>query len=157
MLRNVRKFLPRRRPHMTQSGHWHCSRLFQPGNFARYDFILSLGVAMRRHKSVKLISSTVASWPLLVFAVPALWLLTVRLLADEHGTIPVMVADFDYHDTSGEVADQRLEHAACVKAFAGMLRERLAEEDKYKILQLDCGKVTCSAASIGGTIWSRRR
>lgn len=104
---------------------------------------------MKRRRFVKLICGTIASWPVLLFAAPALWLLTVRLLADKHGAIPVMVADFDYHDTSGEVADQRVEHAARVKAFAGMLRERLAEEDKYKILQLDCGKVTCSAGTVG--------
>ena len=84
-----------------------------------------------------------------LFAAPTLWLLTVRLLADEHGAIPVVVADFDYHDTSGEVADQRVEHAARVKVFACMLRERLAEEGKYKVLRTDCDKVACSAGSIG--------
>ena len=67
---------------------------------------------MKRRRFVKLICGTIASWPVLLFAAPAFWLLTVRLLADEHGAIPVVVADFDYHDTSGEVADQRMEHAA---------------------------------------------
>ena len=90
---------------------------------------------MKRRRFVKLICGTIASWPVLLFAAPALWLLTVRLLADEHGAIPVVVADFDYHDTSGEVADQRVEHAARVKVFARMLRERLAEEGKYKVLR----------------------
>lgn len=104
---------------------------------------------MKRRRFVKLICGTIASWPVLLFAAPALWLLTVRLLADEHGAIPVVVADFDYHDTSGEVADQRVEHAARVKVFARMLRERLAEEGKYKVLRLDCDKVACSAGSIG--------
>ena len=75
---------------------------------------------MKRRKFVKLICGTIASWPVLLFAAPALCLLTVRLLADERGAIPVVVADFDYHDTSGEVADQRMEHAARVKVFARM-------------------------------------
>ena len=104
---------------------------------------------MKRRRFVKLICGTIASWPVLLFAAPALWLLTVRLLADEHGAIPVVVADFDYHDTSGEVADQRVEHAARVKEFALVLRERLAEEGKYKVLRLDCDKVACSAGSTG--------
>ena len=104
---------------------------------------------MKRRRFVKLICGTIASWPVLLFAAPTLWLLTVRLLADEHGAIPVVVADFDYHDTSGEVADQRVEHAARVKVFARMLRERLAEEGKYKVLRLDCDKVACTAGSIG--------
>ena len=104
---------------------------------------------MRRCAFVKLISGAVATWPVLLFAVPALWLFTDRLLAAEHDAIPVVVADFDYNDTSGEVADQRAEHAARVKAFAGLLRERLAGEGKYKVLRLDCAKATCSAGSIG--------
>jgi hypothetical protein len=104
---------------------------------------------MRRCAFVKLISGAVATWPVLLFAVPALWLFTDRLLAAEHAAIPIVVADFDYNDTSGEVADQRAEHAARVKAFAGLLRERLAGEGKYKVLRLDCAKATCSAGSIG--------
>jgi len=104
---------------------------------------------MGRRRFVKLVSGRVASWPVLLFAVPALLLFTVRLLADAPGAIPVVVADFDYHDTSGEVADQRAEHTARVQVFVGMLRERLAEQGKYKVLQLDCDKVTCSAGSIG--------
>jgi hypothetical protein len=104
---------------------------------------------MRRREFVKLINGAVATWPALQFAVPALWLITGRMLAAEHGAIAVVVADFDYNDTSGEVADQRAEHAARVKAFAGLLRERLAGEGKYKVLRLDCAEAICSAGSIG--------
>ena len=104
---------------------------------------------MRRRKFVKLVSGSLARSPALLFVVPALWLCTVHLRADTHDAIPVVVADFDYHDTSGEVVDQRAEHTARVRVFVGMLRERLAEQGRYKVLQLDCDKVTCSAESMG--------
>jgi hypothetical protein len=104
---------------------------------------------MRRRDFVKLINGAVATWAALIFVGPALWLSTVDLLAAEHDAIPVAVADFDYNDTSGEVADQRTEHAKRVKAFADLLRERLAEEGKYKVLRLDCAAAICSGDSIG--------
>jgi len=104
---------------------------------------------MRRRRFVKNFSGSLARSPALLFVLPALWLCTVQLLADTPDAIPVVVADFDYHDTSGEVADQRAEHTARLQVFVGMLRERLAEQGKYKVLQLDCDKVTCSAESIG--------
>jgi hypothetical protein len=78
----------------------------------------------------------------LQFATLALCLLA---LGAEGDAIPVIIADFDYIDTSGEVADQRAEHAARVKGFAELLRERLASEGRYKILRLDCANVNCSA------------
>ena len=84
-----------------------------------------------------------------VFAGPALWFSAGRLLAAVYDAIPVVVADFDYHDTSGEVENKRVEHTARVKTFSSLLRERLAREDKYKVLRLDCAKATCSADSIG--------
>jgi len=84
-----------------------------------------------------------------VFAGPAPWFSAGRLLAAEHHAIPVVVADFDYEDTSGETEDKRAAHTARVKAFPIFLRERLAREDKYKVMGLDCAKVTCSADSIG--------
>ena len=40
--------------------------------------------------------------------------------------IAVAVADFDYFDTSGEVADQSAEHQARVASFANLLRDNLA-------------------------------
>jgi len=101
---------------------------------------------MRRRTFVRL-TVALETWQVLLFAAPMP--LEIRLLAAEHAAAPVVVADFDYSDSSGEVADQRAEHAARVKAFAGLLRDRLAGEGKYKILHLDCAKVTCSAESIG--------
>lgn len=89
------------------------------------------------------------TWPLLVFAAPALWFSAGRLLAAEHDAIPVVVADFDYEDTSGEMEDKRAAHTARVKMFPDLVRERLSREDKYKVLRLDCAKATCSSDSIG--------
>lgn len=89
------------------------------------------------------------TWPPLILAGLALWFSSGRLPAAERDAIPVVVADFDYEDTSGELEDRRAAHMARVKTFPGLLRERLAREDKYKILPLDCAKATCSADSIG--------
>jgi hypothetical protein len=86
---------------------------------------------------------------MLVFAGSALWFSGGRLLAAEYDAVPVVVADFDYDDTSGEVENKRAEHTARVKTFPSLLRERLARGDKYKVLRLDCAKATCSADSIG--------
>jgi Protein of unknown function (DUF2380) len=90
-----------------------------------------------------------ATWPLMVFAALALWFSGGRLLAAEHDAVPVVVADFDYEDTSGEMEDKRAAHTARVKMFPNLVRERLAREDKYKVLRLDCAKATCSSDGIG--------
>src|SRR5215510_2775665 len=97
----------------------------------------------------KVIGGAEATWPLLIFAVLALWFSAGPVSAAEHAAIPVVVADFDYEDTSGETEDRRAAHTARVKTFPVFLRERLAREDKYKVMGLDCAKVTCSADSIG--------
>ncbi|MGB9413201.1 MAG: DUF2380 domain-containing protein, partial [Pseudolabrys sp.] len=76
-------------------------------------------------------------------------LLETGLLAAEREGRRVVVADFDYSDSSGEIADQRAEHAVRVKAFAALLRNRLADEGKYKVLHFDCTKATCSAGNVG--------
>ena len=98
---------------------------------------------MRRRTFVRL-GLAFAIWPLPLFAAP----LGIRALAAEQGVTLVAVADFDYSDTSGEVKDQRAEHAARIKAFSGLLRDRLAGDGGYKVLNLDCGKATCSAGSM---------
>jgi len=89
------------------------------------------------------------TWPPLVFAALALWFSAGHLLAAEYDAIPVVVADFDYEDTSGEMEDKRAAHTARVKMFPDLVRERLAREDKYKVLRLDCAQATCSSHSIG--------
>jgi len=100
---------------------------------------------MRRRKFVEL-SGAMA---MLVFAAPPPWPLTNNVRAADDNAIPVVVAEFDYNDTSGEVEDQRAEHAARMKAFAGLLREFLAASGRYKVLRLDCASAICSARNIG--------
>ena len=102
-----------------------------------------------RRELIKLIGRAGTTWLMLVFAGSALWFSGGRLLAAEYDAVPVVVADFDYDDTSGEVENKRAEHTARVKTFPSLLRERLARGDKYKVLRLDCAKATCSADSIG--------
>src|SRR6478672_10601707 len=87
----------------------------------------------RRRRREKVIGG-----PPLIFAVLALWFSAGHVPAAEHDAIPVVVADFDYEDTSGETEDRRAAHTARVKIFPSLLRERLAREDKYKVLRLDC-------------------
>lgn len=62
--------------------------------------------------------------------------------------IPVAVADFDYSDSSGEVADQTREHRARVATFAELLREDLATVGGYRLVRLDCPAHPCTAGSM---------
>jgi len=68
--------------------------------------------------------------------------------ADDHTAMPLAVADFDYRDTSGEVADQTAAHAARVKSFTGFVRDTLAANPDYRLVRLDC-KPDCSVSSLG--------
>ena len=86
------------------------------------------------------LAAALAIWPVLLFAAQS-----VETCAAEEAITPLVVADFDYSDTSGEVTDQRAEHAARVKAFAGLLRDRLAGEGKYKDDGTRQALATCSA------------
>ena len=63
------------------------------------------------------------------------------------GQPSLMVADFDFNDTSGEVVDQTAEHRDRVAAFAARLRENLAAEG-YQVLRLDCPEPVCTATSM---------
>jgi len=67
--------------------------------------------------------------------------------AEQH-PISVLVADFDYDDTSGEVRDQRLEHLERVKAFGNILRERIAAEDRYEVVPAKCPQSPCTARTL---------
>jgi hypothetical protein len=62
--------------------------------------------------------------------------------------LTVAVADFDYVDTSGEVADQSAEHQARVAAFAGLLRDNLGAQGEFRVLPFDCPDHPCTAASM---------
>lgn len=74
------------------------------------------------------------------------------VLAVDSGKVPMMVADFDYQDTSGEVRDQTVSHAARMKIFAEILRERLADEGRFTILHLDCAFEMCSAGHMSSKV-----
>lgn len=62
--------------------------------------------------------------------------------------VAVAVADFDYIDTSGEVADQAAAHRARVAAFGELLRDRIAAGGGYRIVRLDCAGSACTAAAM---------
>jgi Protein of unknown function (DUF2380) len=62
--------------------------------------------------------------------------------------LTVAVADFDFVDTSGEVADQSAEHQARVTAFAGLLRDNLGLQGEFRVLPFDCPDHPCTAASM---------
>jgi hypothetical protein len=62
--------------------------------------------------------------------------------------IAVAVADFDYFDTSGEVADQSAEHQARVASFANLLRENLAALGDYRVVPIECQNRPCTATSL---------
>ena len=62
--------------------------------------------------------------------------------------VALAVADFDYVDTSGEIRDQRAEHAARLEQFAGAVRDELSRSGTFRIVRLACPKPPCSAAAM---------
>jgi uncharacterized protein DUF2380 len=66
--------------------------------------------------------------------------------------IAVAVADFDYFDTSGEVADQSAEHLARVASFANLLRDNLALGD-YRVVPIECPDHPCTATSMSQDVF----
>ena len=59
--------------------------------------------------------------------------------------VKLAIADFDYHDTSGETQDQTAAHAERLKNFVGLVGEELTASGKYQIVALACPKPPCSA------------
>lgn len=59
--------------------------------------------------------------------------------------VPIAVADFDYVDTSGEVRDQHVEHAARLQTFMRAIRDDLAGSGQYRIIALVCSQAPCAA------------
>jgi hypothetical protein len=82
----------------------------------------------------------------LLFAATELSLPATRALAVE--PVPVAVADFDYSDTSGEIADQIEAHRARVATFGNLVRDSLAADGKYRVILIDCPEHPCTAASM---------
>ena len=60
--------------------------------------------------------------------------------------IPIAVLDLDYTDHSGELRDQRQEHAARLQRFAEALRADLTNTGKYRIVSPVCDPTPCTAA-----------
>src|SRR5215475_473719 len=55
----------------------------------------------------------------------------------------LVVIELDYVDTSGEVRDQRADHARRLKAFVESLRSDLATSGKFRIITFDCLPDAC--------------
>lgn len=53
------------------------------------------------------------------------------------------VIELDYVDTSGEVLDQRADHARRLKAFVELLRGDLGMSGKFRIITFDCLPDAC--------------
>ncbi|MFC7398266.1 DUF2380 domain-containing protein [Chelatococcus sp. GCM10030263] len=68
--------------------------------------------------------------------------------ASQQAVVSVAIADFDNDDTAGEDSTRTTEHAARVDAFAGLLRDRLTAQGKYKIVSLTCPASPCSAGKV---------
>jgi hypothetical protein len=57
------------------------------------------------------------------------------------------IVALDYIDTSGEVRDQRADHARRLKAFMESLRSDLMASGKFRVVALDCPQARCPASS----------
>jgi hypothetical protein len=73
--------------------------------------------------------------------------LSSALASSAHAAEPIKlaIADFDYHDTSGETHDQTAEHAERLKDFVGLVGDELTASGKYQVVALTCPKPPCSA------------
>jgi hypothetical protein len=67
--------------------------------------------------------------------------------------IAVVVADFDYFDTSGEVVDQSAEHRARVASFAALLRDNVAAQGDYRVVPIECRDPPCTATSLSQDVF----
>jgi hypothetical protein len=67
--------------------------------------------------------------------------------------ITVAVADFDYFDTSGEVADQSAEHRERVASFAKLLRDQLAALGDYRVVPIECRDPPCTATTMSQDVF----
>ena len=88
-----------------------------------------------------------------------LMLCAVAALSFQSGVSPaaapiaVAVADFDYFDASGEVADQSAEHRARVASFAKLLRDNLAALGDYRVVAIECPDQPCTATSMSQDVF----
>lgn len=77
------------------------------------------------------------------------------LLASHHpasaaGGAPIRaaIAEFDNHDTSGELPERAAAHADLVAGFSGLLRERLGREPEFQVVALACPAEPCTAGTV---------
>jgi hypothetical protein len=68
-----------------------------------------------------------------------------RAVDQKTAPVAIAVADFDYVDTSGEVRDQHVEHAARLQTFMRAIRDDLAGSGQYRIVALVCSQAPCAA------------
>ncbi len=87
----------------------------------------------------------------------ALLFLSAPAVAESPIPPTIVVADFDYSDTSGEIRDQQAEHAARLQAFARAIRTDLAQSGKYRVIDFNCSSDPCSAASASTLIEDARK
>jgi hypothetical protein len=71
--------------------------------------------------------------------------------------VAVAVLDFDYVDTSGEVRDQRQEHAARLKRFSEALRSDLTRSGRYRIVTPACGPDPCASSGSPAELLAKGR
>jgi hypothetical protein len=81
--------------------------------------------------SPKLCHSAIVLGCMLIAVVPS-------ISAADTAPIAVAVIDLDYVDTSGEVRDQRQEHAARIARFSEALRADLSRGGKFRVVTLRC-------------------
>jgi hypothetical protein len=82
---------------------------------------------------------------------PWLSLVVVLIVAAPVGAAApgaVVVADFDYSDTSGEALDQTAAHRARIAAFGDVLREGLGAQGGYRVVRLQCAQPLCTAGAM---------
>jgi hypothetical protein len=58
--------------------------------------------------------------------------------------VPIVVAEFDYADTSGEVQDQTQKHKQLIATLTGALRADLGQSAKFRVISLLCDGQPCS-------------
>jgi hypothetical protein len=76
--------------------------------------------------------------------------LSCALAASAYAADPVKlaIADFDYHDTSGEAQVQTAAHAERLKNFTQLIDDQLSASGRYQVVALSCPKRPCSAGAM---------
>ena len=75
----------------------------------------------------------------------AMWGLALPALA---AGVTVAVANFDYEDSSGEVANEAAFHSQHIAALTTDIQHALAGTGRFTAVPLHCGQASCSAGSL---------